>query len=103
MTVLDKVQDRLRRKPDSLVSFRLLASQFVVYFAEVVLLGNSLQRQYEYPERLARCRGGSGWMWKNHLALRSTWRDREVVGKSICQGVCNFFLHFWCPFYPSDH
>ena len=93
MIVLDRMQQQWRWKPDSLVSL-LLASQYVVYFTEVVFLGISLQCQYEYPERLTRCRGGSGWMWKDHAVVRSSWRDREVVRESICQGVFNFFLTF---------
>ena len=98
MIVLDWMQQQWRWKPDSLVSLLLLAVQYVVYFSEVVFLGNSLQCQYEYPERLTRCRGGSGWMWKDHAVVRSSWRDREVVGESICQGVFNFFLTFRDPF-----
>ena len=37
-------------------------------------------------------------MWKDHAVVRSSWRDREVVGESIRQGVFNFFLTFRDPF-----
>ena len=94
----EKAERPLKMEPDSLVPLLPLASQYVVYFTEVVFLGNSLQYQYEYPEWLTRCRGGSGWMWKDHIALRSSWRDREVVGESIRQGVFNFLFTFRVPF-----
>ena len=46
----------------------------------------SIQHQYKHSQWFPCCCCWSGWLWKVHAAVSSSWRNRKTARKCLCKG-----------------